>query len=77
MMPTNPLLMGRRGAAAAVCILVAAACIAQDHGFTPHARAAGEPARKPNIVFILTDDLSSNLVPYMPNVLAMQQEGAP
>jgi N-acetylglucosamine-6-sulfatase len=68
--------MGRRGAAAALCILVAAACIAQDHDWTPHARAAEEPARKPNIVFILTDDLSSNLVPYMPNVLAMQQEGA-
>ena len=33
------------------------------------------PAKKPNIVFILTDDLATNLVPYMPNVLAMQKEG--
>ena len=32
-------------------------------------------AEKPNIVFILTDDLSWNLVQYMPNVLAMQKEG--
>jgi N-acetylglucosamine-6-sulfatase len=30
---------------------------------------------KPNIVFILTDDLALNLVPYMPNVLAMEKEG--
>jgi N-acetylglucosamine-6-sulfatase len=30
---------------------------------------------KPNIVFVLTDDLSWNLVPYMPHVLAMQRHG--
>ncbi|MFC7529635.1 sulfatase [Actinoplanes sp. GCM10030250] len=30
---------------------------------------------KPNIVFVLADDLAANLVPYMPNVLAMQREG--
>lgn len=30
---------------------------------------------KPNIVFILTDDLSWNLIQYMPNVQAMQKEG--
>jgi arylsulfatase A-like enzyme len=30
----------------------------------------------PNIVFILTDDLSWNLVQYMPHVLAMQKKGA-
>ena len=33
------------------------------------------PEKKPNIIFILTDDLSMNLVPYMPNVLAMEKEG--
>jgi len=32
-------------------------------------------ARRPNIVFILTDDLSLNLVQYMPHVLKMQKEG--
>jgi len=36
---------------------------------------AANPTKKPNIVFILADDLSSNLVPYMSNVLAMQKEG--
>lgn len=30
---------------------------------------------KPNIVFVLTDDLSTNLVRYMPHVLALQQTG--
>src|SRR5512136_2424101 len=33
------------------------------------------PEKKPNIIFILTDDLSSNLVSYMPNVLEMEKEG--
>jgi arylsulfatase A-like enzyme len=37
-------------------------------------REAG-PARGPNIVFILTDDLSWNLVPFMPHVLQMQTDG--
>jgi N-acetylglucosamine-6-sulfatase len=38
---------------------------------------AGAPAagKRPNIVFILTDDLAMNLVQYMPHVLKMQQEG--
>ena len=31
---------------------------------------------RPNIVFVLTDDLSWNLVPYMPQVQALQREGA-
>jgi hypothetical protein len=31
--------------------------------------------KRPNIVFILTDDLALNLVQYMPNVLKMEQEG--
>lgn len=30
---------------------------------------------KPNIVFVLADDLSDNLVPYMPNLLALQKDG--
>src|SRR6202030_3223289 len=32
-------------------------------------------ASRPNIVFILTDDLSWNLVQYMPHVLEMQKNG--
>jgi N-acetylglucosamine-6-sulfatase len=30
---------------------------------------------QPNIVFVLTDDLSSDLLPYMPNVRRLQQRG--
>ncbi len=33
------------------------------------------PTPNPNIVFVLTDDLSMNLVQYMPHVLKMQREG--
>jgi N-acetylglucosamine-6-sulfatase len=33
------------------------------------------PTRRPNIVFILTDDLSMNLLRYMPHVEAMQRDG--
>jgi len=40
---------------------------------TPPALPAG--TKRPNIVFVLTDDLASNLVEYMPNVLKMQQDG--
>src|SRR5215468_8668429 len=32
-------------------------------------------ASRPNIVFILTDDLSWNLVQYMPQVLKMEKDG--
>ena len=41
------------------------------------ARAGDAPAPppRPNIVFILTDDLSMDLLPYMPNVLAMEHRG--
>ncbi len=35
-----------------------------------------EGLTKPNIVFVLTDDLAINLLPYMPNVQAMQKDGA-
>lgn len=31
---------------------------------------------RPNIVFVLTDDLTWNLIPYMPQVRALQREGA-
>jgi N-acetylglucosamine-6-sulfatase len=47
----------------------------------PTAHAATHPAttvvapRRPNIVFVLTDDLSMNLLPYLPQVRAMQRDG--
>ncbi len=31
---------------------------------------------RPNVVFVLTDDLSNNLVPYMPHLRAMMRRGA-
>src|SRR4051794_14261801 len=47
--------------------LVAAGSIAPD--------AQPQAPAKPNVVFILTDDLSWNLVQYMPNVRQMQRDG--
>lgn len=35
----------------------------------------GTPSARPNVVFILTDDLSWNLVKYMPQVRRMEREG--
>lgn len=43
-------------------------------GVLPAAPAAAQTA--PNIIFVLTDDLSWNLVQFMPNVQRMQREGA-
>jgi N-acetylglucosamine-6-sulfatase len=37
--------------------------------------ATESAATKPNIVLVLTDDLSKNLVQYMPNVRKLQQDG--
>jgi arylsulfatase A-like enzyme len=41
----------------------------------PGAGGLAPGARRPNIVFVLTDDLSENLVSYMPHVLAMERGG--
>src|SRR5436190_18674448 len=52
------------------------------HATAPSALTGGTPGerqrrlRRPNIVFVLTDDLAWNLVPYMPHVLAMERRGA-
>ena len=42
---------------------------------TSHKALASSP-QHPNIVFILTDDLSMNLVQFMPHVLEMEKQGA-
>ena len=45
---------------------------------TPHnpaSQALSATSKRPNIVFILTDDLSWNLVQYMPHVVKMQRDG--
>src|SRR5689334_16234063 len=47
-------------------------------GSAHHQQARAAPAAvtgRPNIVFVLTDDLSMNLLQYMPNVLQMQRTG--
>ena len=72
--------LGRKGSAMPFYILFAAACALFAHTRAPDTHAGGPSAaakspKKPNIVFILTDDLSTNLVQYMPNVMAMQKEG--
>ncbi|MFD0691535.1 sulfatase family protein [Actinomadura fibrosa] len=41
----------------------------------PGGRAGKAAAKKPNIIFVLTDDLSWNLVAHMPQVRQMQQAG--
>ena len=46
---------------------------AHHSGSSVEARSAS--TKKPNIVFVLTDDLSMDLVQFMPNVLAMQRDG--
>ena len=38
-------------------------------------KAAGAPERRPNIVFVLTDDLTADLLAYMPTVRALQRRG--
>jgi N-acetylglucosamine-6-sulfatase len=70
----------KRGVAAALGTLLCAMGASLAHRWTPDTRAAehsdgANRAKKPNIVFILADDLSTNLVQYMPNVMAMQKEG--
>jgi N-acetylglucosamine-6-sulfatase len=40
----------------------------------PHP-APARAAVRPNIVFVLTDDLSMNLLPYLPHIRAMQRRG--
>ena len=43
-----------------------------NHGLTAPTTQA---RNRPNIVFVLTDDLSTNLLKFMPHVLAMQRQG--
>ena len=68
------------GVLLAVASLLATAACAPQNG-RGVAFAVARPGRaesavaQPNIVFLLTDDLSKNLVPYMPNLQALQREG--
>jgi N-acetylglucosamine-6-sulfatase len=57
----------------ALFALIASLAVAA--GFTAQGKSAPD-ARRPNIILVLADDLSWNLVKYMPNVRAMQAQGA-
>jgi N-acetylglucosamine-6-sulfatase len=48
----------------------------QPAGAIARGGALTRPGHRPNIVFVLTDDLSMDLVPYMPQVQALESEGA-
>jgi arylsulfatase A-like enzyme len=65
-------------AVAVVLVLALSGCTkSASIGSLPSPGRSGAPASpsRPNIVFVLTDDLSWNLVRYMPHVLAMEQTG--
>jgi arylsulfatase A-like enzyme len=58
--------------------VLVAGCSGSDSGHKAHgatAKTTPPPDPRPNIVFVLTDDLSTNLVPYMPHVRALADEG--
>lgn len=57
------------GAAALLLAACSAPASTEAHGET------ATEAKKPNIVFVLTDDLATNLLPYMPHVKELQRDG--
>ena len=59
-------------AVAAAATLLVSACTSSS---TPKPVAQRPPTSTPNIVFVLTDDLSMNLISRMPHVLALQKSG--
>ncbi|WP_279632445.1 sulfatase-like hydrolase/transferase [Streptomyces bauhiniae] len=59
------------GVGAAALLLAACSAPANTEA---HGETATE-AKKPNIVFVLTDDLATNLVQYMPHVQELQRDG--
>src|SRR4051794_26646695 len=71
--------VSRRIAALVGALAVAVGTTACTSGSAHSAERPPPPRRtdhRPNIVFVLTDDLTSNLLPFLPHVRAMQQEGA-
>jgi N-acetylglucosamine-6-sulfatase len=72
--------MSRRGVRAALgvvlaCVLVVGAAACTGSSKQPSRPLGPATAARPNIVFVLTDDLTENLLPYMPHVLALQRAG--
>lgn len=67
----------RRRITAVLCAVVAALLLLSCSGGGSDPGGAGGSAspKKPNIVYVLTDDLSSNLVQYMPHVQQLEKDG--
>ena len=72
--------MNRRLASAVAGVLLALAAVAgctspaATHPRPPHPSASHDRSH-PNFVFVLTDDLSWNLVSHMPHLLALEKAG--
>ncbi len=66
--------MRRLVVAASVAVLLASVLSACSGSSGASDAGAKNPA-KPNIVFVLTDDLSMNLISHMPHVQALQKQG--
>lgn len=63
--------------ALAACLLAASVGCASSHpgSRAPASRSPRPEGARPNIVFVLTDDLTGDLIRYMPHVQAMEQAG--
>jgi N-acetylglucosamine-6-sulfatase len=64
-------------AIAVLVVLMLSGCVSVSRS-SPSPSSSPVPQRaaaKPNIVFVLTDDLSSDLVQYMPHVLGLERQG--
>ncbi len=57
-------------------LVIAALAWARGAPVTVEERAAAAADQRPNIVFVLTDDLSADLLRFMPNVRALERDGA-
>src|SRR4051794_1928453 len=66
--------MKRFAALTVAACLALASCSAEAAERTSQATAAHAPQR-PNIIFVLADDLAGNLVDYMPTLQSMQRQG--
>ncbi|WP_419992386.1 sulfatase [Streptomyces boninensis] len=63
------------GAMLAIGLLASCSTVRGSTGADTGAAESAADTKKPNIIYVLTDDLSSNLVRYMPHVKEMQKQG--